>query len=98
MTKGTYGLIQGDGSVEAKTKKSAPFSLSKNRESQLVASGVAVYVCDQTHEIKINYADLKLSDLRKIAGEHGVNGESIRTKKELIALIEAYKEGQDAKF
>ena len=36
MTKGTYGLVVG-GSVEAMTQHSGPFSLSKEREAELLA-------------------------------------------------------------
>ena len=40
MIKGTYGLMV-DGSVEAMTPHSGPFSISKEREAELVAAGVA---------------------------------------------------------
>lgn len=43
MVKGTYGLVK-NGTVEAMTKNSAPFKLSKKREAELVAAGVAVKV------------------------------------------------------
>ena len=45
MIKGTYGLMV-DGSVEAMTPHSGPFSISKEREAELVAAGVAELVPD----------------------------------------------------
>ena len=43
MIKGTYGLVV-NGSVEAMTPHSGPFSLTKAREAELVAAGVAEQV------------------------------------------------------
>lgn len=43
MVKGTYGY-RVNGSVEAMTKRSGPFSLSEARENELVEAGVAVKV------------------------------------------------------
>lgn len=43
IIKGTYGRVV-NGSVEPMTKGSEPFKLSKAREAELVAAGVAEYV------------------------------------------------------
>ena len=45
MTRGAYGL-KDKGVTVAKTKRSAPFSLSDKEEKRLVNAGVAVYVED----------------------------------------------------
>ena len=44
IINGTYGYRNSDGRVEAKTPKSKPFSLSEEREAELVDAGVAEYV------------------------------------------------------
>lgn len=49
IIKGTYGRVV-NGAVEAMTKDSAPFSLPKTREAELVAAGVAVKVEEPTPE------------------------------------------------
>lgn len=43
IIKGIYGRVV-NGSVEPMTKGSEPFKLSKAREAELVAAGVAEYV------------------------------------------------------
>lgn len=86
ITKGTYGLLR-NGAVEAITKHSAPFSLSAEREAELVALGVAEVV-----ELSDDYsADMKMADLRKAAAAHGVDASAAKSKKEVIAMIEAAK-------
>ena len=86
MVKGTYGRVVGDG-VEAMTKHSAPFSLSETREAELVAAGVAVKV-DEPEQVN-PYANMKMADLRKVAASHGIDVSDAKTKKEVIALLEA---------
>ena len=44
IIRGIYGYQNKTGIIEPKSKKSAPFSLSAEREEQLVKSGVAEYV------------------------------------------------------
>lgn len=86
ITKGTYGLLK-NGAVEAITKHSAPFSLSAEREAELVALGVAEVV-----ELSDDYsADMKMADLRRAAAAHGVDASAAKSKKEVIAMIEAAK-------
>jgi len=70
MQKGTYGLVQ-NGVVRPMTKHSEPFSLPKDREAELVAAGVAVYV----EETK------KKTELQESATDKGVNGGTKRRKK-----------------
>lgn len=45
MTRGTYGLCD-KGAIIAMTRRSAPFSLSPEKEKRLVDAGVAVFVPD----------------------------------------------------
>ena len=40
MIKSTYGLVKADGSVEAMTAASGPFSVNPKREAELIALGV----------------------------------------------------------
>lgn len=88
MIKGTYGL-KVNGVVEAMTKRSAPFSLSAEREAELVKAGVAAYV-EETAEEKA-LSNMKMAELRKTAAAYGVDASKIRSKKEVIAMIEAAK-------
>lgn len=45
IIQGTYGYLDKNGIVKPKTPKDAPFELEdKNREAELVALGVAVYI------------------------------------------------------
>ena len=86
MIKGTYGRVV-KGGVEAMTKHSAPFSLSESREAELVAAGVAVKVEEPAQETP--YAKMKMADLRKAAAELGVDASGAKSKKEVIAMLEA---------
>lgn len=88
IIKGTYGL-KVNGVVEAMTSRSAPFSLAESREAELVAVGVAAYVEETTEETV--YSEMKMAELRKIAEGYGVDASKIRSKKEVIELIEAAK-------
>lgn len=85
IIKGTYGRVV-NGSVEAMTKRSAPFSLAEAREAELVGMGVAVKVeaADQA-----NYDNMKMAELRKAAAALGVDASTVKTKKEVIAMLEA---------
>lgn len=82
MIKGTYGHVV-DGVVEAKTKDSAPFSLSKKREDELVAAGVAEKVEGSTYE------DMTMAELREIATSRGIDTAAVKSKRKMIALLEA---------
>lgn len=86
MIKSTYGHVV-NGVVEAKTKHSAPFSLSEAREAELVAAGVAVKV-EEPAEANA-YANMKMAELRKAAAALGVDVSAAKTKKEVIAMLEA---------
>lgn len=88
MTKGTYGL-KVNGTVEAMTKNSNPFSLSADREAELVKAGVAAYVKEPAE--KKTYSNMKMAELRKAAAAYGVDASKCRSKKEAIELIEAAK-------
>ena len=84
MIKGTYGLER-NGVVEAKTKNSKPFTLSKERESELIALGVAEKVED-------NYTKMKMSDLRDEAKKRGIDVKGIKSKEEIIEKLRDEKE------
>lgn len=86
IIKGTYGRVTSDG-VEAMTKKSAPFSLSKAREAELIAAGVAVKV--EEPEPSKAYEKMKMAELRKAASARGIDAGAVKDKAELIAMLEA---------
>lgn len=86
MIKSTYGRVV-TGGVEAMTKDSGPFSLSEAREAELVALGVAVKV-EKTAE-ESPYEGMKMTELRKAAAALGVDASAAKTKKEVIAMLEA---------
>lgn len=86
MIKGTYGRKMG-GVVEAMTKHSPPFTLSFAREAELVAAGVAVKV---EEPVRANpYANMKMAELRQAAATLGVDVSTAKSKKEVIAMLEA---------
>lgn len=87
MIKGTYGLMV-DGSVEAMTPHSGPFSISKEREAELVAAGVAELVPD-TEAPKSKYDGMKMAELREAAEALGVDASAAKSKREVIAMLEA---------
>ena len=89
MIKSTYGLVKADGSVEAMTAASGPFSVNPKREAELIALGVAVAVED-------SYEGMKMGDLRKLAAERGVDVKAAKSKTEVIAAIEAAEAPADA--
>lgn len=86
MIKGTYGLVK-NGTVEAMTKDSVPFSLSAKREAELIAVGVAVKV-EEPAPAASPYENLKMSELRRIATTKGVDVSAARSKGEVIAILE----------
>ena len=86
MIKGTYGKVA-NGVVEAMTPRSGTFSLSKSREAELVALGVAEKV-EENAEAKA-YANMKMAELRKTAAALGVDVSVAKTKSEVIAMLEA---------
>ncbi|MCM1150010.1 MAG: response regulator receiver protein [Butyricicoccus sp.] len=89
MVKGTYGRMA-NGRVEAMTKHSGPFSLTEAREAELVKAGVAVKV-EESEKAK-DYNRMKMAELRKAAAAAGVDAakaKAAKSKKELIALLEA---------
>ena len=86
IIKGTYGRVV-SGGVEAMTKRSAPFSLSEAREAELVAADVAVKV-EEPAQAKA-YAKMKMAELREAAAALGVDASGAKSKKEVIAMLEA---------
>ena len=86
MIKGTYGLVV-NGVVEAMTKHSAPFSLPEAREAELVAAGVAVKVEEPAQANA--YASMKMTELRKAAAALGVDVSAAKSRKEVVAILEA---------
>lgn len=84
IIKGSYGL-KVNGVVTAMTVGSAPFSLSEVREAELVALGVA----EKVEGTESPYADKTMADLRKEAAERGVDVKAAKSKREVIAALEA---------
>jgi len=86
IIKGTYGRVA-NGKVEAMTKRSAPFSLPEAREAELIAAGVAEKV-EEPEQAK-TYNNMKMAELRKAAAALGVDASGAKSKKEVIAMLEA---------
>ncbi len=92
IIKGTYGRVV-DGTVVAMRKGSEPFSLSEERETQLVAAGVA----EKVQEPEKKYTtDMKMAELREAAAALGVDASKAKTKKEVIAMLEEAEEKAEA--
>ena len=90
MVKGTYGRMV-NGRVEPMTKNSGPFSLTEAREAELVKAGVAVKVDESKAK---DFNRMKMAELRKAAAAAGADADktkAAKSKKELIALLEAAK-------
>lgn len=94
IIKGTYGHVV-NGVVYAKNKNSEPFALPEEREAELIAEGVAVKVEEPAQESP--YADMKMAELRKAAAAQGVDVSAAKTKKEVIALLEAEEKAPEPK-
>lgn len=93
MIKGTYGLVK-NGTVEPMTKHSPAFSINAAREAELVEAGVAVYEAEQSTFSEYN--GLNMTELREAAAAYGVDASAVRSKKEVIALIETAKAKADS--
>lgn len=106
IIKGSYGMKRG-AHVEPIHAGSDPIELSKEKEDRLVRLGVAVYVnkqvdvveCDDETQDDANadelpkYSeDMKLTDLKEIAKVYGVDASPMRTKKDVIAAIDAARD------
>lgn len=92
IINGTYGYRNSDGRVEAKTPKSKPFSLSEEREAELVDTGVAEYVngapaTSEDNRDKVN-GDMTVKELTAIAHELGADVPKKATKAQLLEIIE----------
>lgn len=94
MIKGTYGLVK-NGTVEPMTKHSPAFSINAAREAELVEAGVAVYEAEPESTFS-EYNGLNMTELRETAAAYGVDASAVRSKKEVIALIEAAKAKADS--
>lgn len=93
MIKSTYGLVKDDGSVEAMTPASGPFSVNPTREAELIALGVAEKVETPDGE---PYEGMKMSDLKKLAAERGVDVKAAKSKADVIAEIRAAEAHSEA--
>ena len=87
MIKGTYGLRRKDGTLEAMTSRSGPFSINEAREAELVALGVAEKV--EIPETENPYEGKTMAELRKLAAERGVDVKAAKSKSEVIAALDA---------
>ena len=90
IINGTYGYRNSDGRVE--TPKSKPFSLSDEREAELVDAGVAEYVngapaTSEDNRDKVN-GDMTVKELTAIAQELGADVPKKATKAQLLEIIE----------
>ena len=94
MIKGTYGLVK-NGTVEPMTKHSPAFSINAAREAELVEAGVAVYEAEP-ESTSSEYNGLNMTEIREAAAAYGVDASAVRSKKEVIALIEAAKAKADS--
>ena len=94
MIKGTYGLVK-NGTVEPMTKHSPAFSINAAREAELVEAVVAVYEAEPESTFS-EYNGLNMTELREAAAAYGVDASAVRSKKEVIALIEAAKVKADS--
>lgn len=94
MIKGTYGLVK-NGTVEPMTKHSPAFSINAARAAELVEAGVAVYEAEPESTFS-EYNGLNMTELRETAAAYGVDASAVRSKKEVIALIEAAKAKADS--
>ena len=83
IIKGKYGLLE-NGVVKAITKDSPPISLTEEREAELIALGVAVKV-----DVPKAYTDMTSAELREVAAAKGVDVSAAKSKKKIIALLEA---------
>ena len=117
---GVYGHNE-NGIINPKDVNSAPFSLSPEREAELVAIGVAEYANviipdqddveadsseaeenandggngseDDNEPEKPKYNDrMKLSELQKIAKRLGIDTQELRTKADVIKVLDDYFE------
>jgi len=100
IISGTYGYRSKNGGIEAKTTKSAPFSLPDKEEKRMVERGVAEYVTDgpvlpvdetpkDDSTQPVHNKGMKLAELQAVAESYGVDTSKMRTKDEVIAAIDA---------
>ena len=80
MIKGTYGLRRGDGTLEAMTPSSGPFSINEAREAELVELGVAE---------KVDAPEEENPYEGKTMAERGVDVKAAKSKSEVIAALDA---------
>lgn len=98
IIKGSYGL-EAEGIVKAMGPGSEPFTLSKERESELVALGVAEKVdalepaeissSTDRKEVEDPYVDKTMAELRREAVERGVDVKQAKSKREVINALES---------
>jgi len=106
IINGTYGYRNPQtGVVEAKNIKSKPFTLSPDREDELVAAGVAEYVGEDVStdggnasdapasaSDELEYSDKNtVAELKAIAEKLGIQVAERATKKQIIEALDAAK-------
>ena len=100
IIKGTYGHYNGNKVIPI-TEKDGPQSFSEEVEARLVKKGVAVYVSEadietvEKSDMPEYNVDMKLAELKEIAAAYGVDASKAKAKKDVIAMIEAAKNGND---
>lgn len=106
MIKGSYGHKQGKAIVPVYAGETV--ELTEEQEARLVNLGVAEYVeasakqqnvnnegaaeGDNLGELPAYNESMKLAELKAIAAKYGVDASEAKSKKEVIALIEAAQE------
>lgn len=108
ITNGTYGYRPNGGYVvEPKNAESAPFEVEDAEADRLVARGVAAIIEDTAAvdppagdpgNALVYNEEMKLDDLKDVAREVGATEDELkplRSKKEVIALIDKILDGSD---
>lgn len=90
IISGTYGYKSPNGIYIAKSNNDEPFSLSKEEEERLVSQGIAKFIevkAINEDEAK-DYFSMTRPELDEIASALDIDYTKIKTKKELIELIQ----------
>lgn len=93
--KSNYGLNQ-SGRIVLKTPQSPPFEVAEEKALELERRGIAVLVPEsspeEAGEVPVNWAKLKLDELKALANERGIEGADGMKKAELVEALSAQTE------
>ncbi len=96
IIKGSYGHKKGSTIVPVYAGETV--ELTEEQEARLVKLGVAEYVGkpaqensqgEGSSELPEYNENMKLAELKEIAAKYGVDASEVKTKKEVVALIDA---------